>query len=298
LTATVELEPAMGIHIEPNDDDLTSWDSIANFLDSVDGFGYRTGPQLLAAAVRTFLDVASSLNHDMPSDFRLRYSTTIPRQVGLAGSSALVISTLRCLGAFVDLDIPGELLASVALRAETEQLGIVAGLQDRVVQSIGGLVAMDFSKMEVDARLGIAHGQYEQLDPGLLPPLFVAYRSAAAEPSDRYHRDLRARFDAGETMVIETMRSLANLVTEGRAALRWHDHEHFGALLHQNMELRRGLGPLAPGQIELVDIAESLDTFASFAGSGGAIVGVFGDAAHLEQLRGAYSVLDAELLVL
>ena len=270
----------------------------------IDRFGYGIGTQIIAAAVRTFIDVvrglqANGLQSDglaskghvvrQPEDFELSYETTIPRQVGLAGSSALVVATLRCLMEYTGLVIPNEVLASLALRAETEQLGITAGLQDRVVQTHGGLVAMDFSQMAIEPRFGVAHGRYETMDPGLLPPLFVAYLPASAEPSDSYHGTLRGRFDAGDAVVRTTMRELAALVVEGRAALRWRNHERFGELVARNMELRRRLGPLPELQEALVDIANELDAPATFAGSGGAVVGVAADDEHMDRLEANFT---------
>jgi len=66
---------------------------------------------------------------------------------------------------------------NLILDAEKE-LGIVAGLQDRVAQVYGGLVYMDFSQEHMD-KLG--HGIYRPLDVNLLPPLYLIY---AENPSD------------------------------------------------------------------------------------------------------------------
>ncbi len=289
FSATVILTEGHGIGVHPNDDDRSQWRSSADLADRIDRFGYGTGPQLLAAAIRTFIDVARSLDRQAPDGFELRYSSTIPRQVGLGGSSALVVATMRCLSEFSGIEIPDPILASLALRAETEQLGIAAGLQDRVVQSLGGLVAMDFGHLDTDARFGVSFGRYESLDPARLPPLFLAYRTEAAEPSGTYHRQLRARFDAGDGLVRTTMRELAALVTEGRAALAWHDHRRFAELVGRNMELRRALGPLPEAQLALVDLAAELDAPATFAGSGGAVVGVARDDEQLARLDAAFT---------
>ena len=294
--ATVTLTPSgsaserRGITIVPNADDATRWRSSADLVDRIDRFGYGTGPQVMAATVRTFVDVVRGLqangrNIEMPEDFELRYETGIPRQVGLAGSSALVVATMRCLIDFVGLEVPAPVLASLALRAETEQLGISAGLQDRVVQTLGGLVAMDFGTMTVDPLFGVSHGVYEVLDSSLLPPLFCAYLPASAEPSGAYHGNLRARFDAGDTTVRSTLHELAALVVEGRASLRWGNHDRFGELVGHNMDLRRSLGPLPERQLGLVEAVNDLDAPATFAGSGGAVVGVADSDEHLDRIE-------------
>lgn len=298
--AVVEIEPADHLEIVELDDDRPRWESLAELVQRVDRHGYGTGPQLLAATLRTLADVASSVGH--PGFDRLsgviRYRTTIPRSVGLAGSSALVIAAIRAIGRLTGLELPPPVLASVALRVETEQMGITAGLQDRVVQSLGGLVAMNFGEMEVEARYGVRHGHYRQLDPSGLPPLFLAYRDAAAEPSDGFHRKLRQRFEDGDAVVRDTLHHLAGLAVEGEAALRWQDGERFGELLGENMTLRRQLGPLPEAQLALVDAAERAGAPATFAGSGGAIVGAFSDAVHLARIEAALAELDATVVAL
>ena len=298
FSATVELEPVDGddVVLVPEPEDLTRWDSPQDLVDRIDRFGYGTGPQLLAATVRTFIDVCDSVEHDRPAGFQLRYHSSIPRQVGLAGSSALVVATLRCLEDFVGLDVPDEVLPSIALRVETEQLGITAGLQDRVVQTYGGLVSMDFGEMEVDGRFGVAHGLYEPEDADALPPLFLAYLEQAAEPSGAYHSDLRARFEAGDGTVRDTIRALAGLALEGRAALRWKASDRFGELIGENMRLRRRLGPLPVIQLELVDLALTMGVPSTFTGSGGAVVGAYRDDDQLTELTAAYRTLGATCL--
>ena len=298
--ATVHLEESDGIEIVGNRSDEPRWSSIGALIDQVDRHGYGTGPQLLAAVVRTFADVAESTGAEIGPGFRLSYETTIPRQVGLGGSSALVVAALRCLIEHHQVSVPDVILPSIALRAETTQLGLSAGLQDRVVQTYGGLVAMDFSELTIDTRFGVGHGTYEPVESAALPPLFLAYRESAAEPSSSYHQDLRSRFESGEPLVRETMRDLAALVVEGRAALRWGDRARFATLIGRNMLLRTQLGPLPEAQLELVEVAESFGACATFAGSGGAIVGAFEDDARLDEsfetLCDAYADIGADLV--
>lgn len=65
-----------------------------------------------------------------------------------------------------------------ALQVETEELGITAGLQDRVVQVLNGCISMNFDR---DAIASTGNGIYERIDTSLLPPLFLAY---AQTPKD------------------------------------------------------------------------------------------------------------------
>ena len=68
-------------------------------------------------------------------------------QMGLSGSNAIVCAALSCLLDFYKVRhlIKVEARPGIVLGAE-KQLGIVAGLQDRVAQVYGGLVYMVVSQ--------------------------------------------------------------------------------------------------------------------------------------------------------
>ncbi len=283
MAATVSVIEDDFVRIQGPDPHPFDFGSVDEFVRFVDRYGYGTGQQLLAATFRTFVDLAHSQQWKMPKGLVISFDTCIPRSVGLAGSSALVISLLRCL-----LDVCGQrlddyLLPALALSAEVDQLGITGGLQDRVVQTYGGLVAMDFGSLATDARTGLVHGHYEQLDPDSLPRLFIAYSHASAEPSDTYHKVLRSRFAAGDPMTVAGLHELAGLVTRGKAALRWGG-DGLGSLMTRNMEIRSTLAPVSEGQLVLVKGAQECGLAATFTGSGGAIVGVFKEETDLDRL--------------
>src|SRR2546421_173200 len=83
------------------------------------------------------------------------------------GSSAIITATLRALMKFYEVEIPQHLMPALILSVEKEELGIQAGLQDRVVQTYGGIVYMDFDRNLPEGR---GYGIYEQLKPEKLPP--------------------------------------------------------------------------------------------------------------------------------
>ncbi len=89
----------------------------------------------------------------------------------------------------------------MALAVETDELGIAAGLQDRVTQAHGGLMFMDFSPSAG------AHA-YERLDPALLPPLLIAWRADAGGDSGAVHAPLRERHARGEPVVVDALQEL------------------------------------------------------------------------------------------
>jgi glucuronokinase len=222
--------------------------------------------------------------------FALRFHTTIPGEVGLAGSSALVVAALRALSQAFEIRLAPDELAAEALAAEVEELGIAAGPQDRVVQAHGGLVMMDFAP-----RSG-APWSVEPLDPELLPPLFVAWRHDAATHSGDYHAELRRRHQAADAGVRRCMAELADLASEARAALVAGDQHAFARCLDGSFDQRRAMGPLEPAHVRMIQLARSRGASANYAGSGGAIVGTQPAGAAWDDLRAALEAEGCALL--
>jgi len=106
--------------------------------------GYYGGVRLLMAICNVFYAYCRENAIDLGDDnFTLSYDTNIPRQAGLSGSSGIVCAALNCLLDFYNVRhlVKVEVRPNLILAAEKE-LGIVAGLQDRVAQVYGGLVYM------------------------------------------------------------------------------------------------------------------------------------------------------------
>jgi glucuronokinase len=196
---------------------------------------------------------------------KISWSTTIPRSVGLGGSSALVVATLRALGDMV----PAE-LAELALAVEVEDLGIAAGPQDRYAQAFGGLTFMEF---------GGPRAQCERLDPTLLPPLVIGWRSAASEDSGAAHDRQRKSFDA------ELLRRLAECARAARRALIARDRREFGYCVDASFDVRRRLMTLDSRHVAMIDAARGCGASANYTGSGGAIVAVCDDHEHRAEVE-------------
>lgn len=230
-------------------------------------------PTLVEATVRRFYrDVLPAAP---PS--RAAWSTTIPRSVGLGGSSAIVIATLRALCAHHGLELGSVDLAELALSVEVDDLGIAAGLQDRIAQSFGGVTFMDFGRPP----------RYERLDSALLPPLLVAWREHTGSSSGGVHGDLRRRYDAGDPGLQKAMAELAGLARAARDALLAGDHATLGRCADASFDVRTRILTLDPRHVEMVHIARSAGAAANYAGSGGAIVCVCRDLPHRAELARA-----------
>jgi glucuronokinase len=292
--AHVSIADSPTLVIEPQTIDRLEFDSIPDLLDTIRAHGYYGGVRIIKAAIKKFAQYCADHAIDLPDrPFTLRYDTNVPRRVGLAGSSAIVIAAFRALMAFHDVAIPDRDLPYLALSVEVEELNIPAGLQDRVVQTLEGAVFMDFAP----ERASEGERAWEQLDPALLPPLFVAYDEKLAEGTEVVHSDLRSRFNHGDAEVLAAMRQFADYAQQARDLLIEHRGAEILPLMDANFDLRAALVPIDPGCQRLVDTARAHGAAAKYTGSGGAIVGAYdGDPERLHALDSAFRAIGATLI--
>ncbi|PIN02653.1 Glucuronokinase [Handroanthus impetiginosus] len=272
--AGVRLEPSKDLVIVPHPThDLVQFDSLPHLVNRLQSDGYYGGVRLLMAICKRFHEYCKGNGislHDR--NFTMSYDTNIPRQTGLSGSSAIVCAALSCLLDFYQVRhlIKVEVRPSLILNAEKE-LGIVAGLQDRVAQVYGGLIYMDFNKKIIE---DLGHGEYIPMDVGLLPPLYLIY---AENPSDsgKVHSTVQQRWLNGDQFIISSMEEIANIALEGRTALIEKDYAKLGSLMNRNFDLRRqmfGDNALGTLNIEMIEVARCVGAATKFTGSGGAAI--------------------------
>ncbi len=274
--------------------DRCLFDSLDQLVEDVKLNGLYGGLRLIKAAIKRFAEYCLRSGIRLPhQNFSLRYDTTIPRQVGLAGSSAIITAVYRALMQFYRVEVPREILPNLILEVENREIGIQAGLQDRVVQTYEGLVYMDFERAHMEAH---GHGRYEPLDPGVLPPLYLAYRSDLSEISGIVHSNLRARWDRGDMDVILAIRTLADITEQGRECLQKKDWRTFSELMDRNFDIRAGILTLDPRNVEMVRLARSLGVCANYAGSGGSIVGICPEEGLLQRMQQEFAKIGCRVI--
>jgi glucuronokinase len=273
------------VDIVLTEDDRARFSSVSDLAKDVKLHGYYGGIRLIKATIKRFVEYCQA-NHLALHDrnFSVRYQTNIPRQVGLAGSSALIVATLRCLMEFYGVEIPREAQPTLVLSVEKDELNIAGGLQDRVIQVYEGLVYMDFARDQERIVGGLACYHYEPMPVDILPPLYLAYHASLSEPTELFHNDIRGRFNRGDEKVVNAMKHFADIATWGREALLNHDTKRLAQLIDENFNTRRSIYNLAPWQIQMVEVARQCGASAKFAGSGGAIVGTYPDEATYAEL--------------
>lgn len=287
--AEVVLYETPELRIEPNYRDHSVFDDISHLARDVGQFGYYGGIRLLKATVKVFHDYCAKNGIKLHKrNFTLRYESNIPPQVGMAGSSAIICACMRALMEFYEVEVPRQFQPNLVLSVENDELGIPAGLQDRVIQVFEGAVFMDFNRGHVEE---LGHGIYEEIDPKLLPPLYVAYTKKLSEGTEVFHNDIRSRWKRGEREVVSAMYHWAALAERVKEMIVNGRGREIGPLLNENFDLRRRLYQISKGNVEMVEAARAVGASAKFTGSGGAIVGTYEDETMFGRLREALEPL-------
>jgi glucuronokinase len=285
------------VDIVLTEDDRARFSSIYDLAKDVKLHGYYGGIRLIKATIKRFVEYCQANHLTLHNrNFSVRYQTNIPRQEGLAGSSALIVATLRCLMEFYGIDIPRDAQPTLVLSVEKDELGIAGGLQDRVIQVYEGLVYMDFAEAQERVAGGLACYKYEPMPLSLLPPLYIAYHNSLSEPTEVFHNDIRGRFDRGEGKVVNAMKHFAKLAACGCEALLNHDTKRLAELIDENFNVRRSIYNLPPWQIQMVEVARQCGASAKFAGSGGATIGTYQDETMYEELSAKLAAIRSRVI--
>lgn len=292
--ASISLYESPDLVIEPQPQDGSTFKSIYHLTESVSLLGYNGGIPLIKASIKKFLDYCNQEGVKLPNkNFTVRYRSSIPRQVGMSGSSAIVVALFRALMKFYKVEIPIEILPQLVMTAETEELGITAGLQDRVIQSYEGCVYMDFDKGHLKEK---GYGIYERIEPSRLPKLYIAYNTNLSKVSGKIHNDVKARFDRGEEHVIDILNQIGDLAKEAKDLVESGKPEGLHELMNQNFDLRCKIYNVSDSNRELVNAARACGASAKFAGSGGTIIGTYKDDEMLNRLFVQLKKLNARVI--
>jgi len=278
-----------GVHFH----ETSTYQNLESLSSQCEAEGYSGGLALLKSATKKFFDLCQAADASAIESARLQnlrersfdmyFSTTIPFQVGLAGSSAIVCAVIRALACFYQIPLHKlcnqELWPQQILDVES-QLGIAAGLQDRVVQYYGGLVSMNFAKEIMESK---GHGQYTPLSLNLLAriqPLYLVYIQAKTSSSGKVHSDLRKRWLDGDSDVLAAMKEFASITDQFVATLQEESlneasREKLCDLLDANFNLRlKLLGEAVVGShnVEMIKVVRDCGLACKFTGSGGAVI--------------------------
>lgn len=271
--ARVLLHSSARLEIKPAKADMPIFENLDDLYQTTRWRGYYGGIRIIQALIVRFMDYCREHEIELPDrNFTLEYESTVPLRLGMGGSSAIVTAALRAICEYYDISLPLPVLANIALETETVELGVNAGLQDRVIQSYEGLVYMDFDKGLMQQQ---GYGSYEALDPKLMQGVYLAYRRSLSEGTEVFHNNIRERWNRKEPAIVDAMSQWASYAEQGRSALLAGDRAQLHQLVNANFDLRATLYNINQGNLEMIQTARSVGASSNFAGSGGAVVGLF-----------------------
>ncbi|MBE6369797.1 MAG: GHMP kinase [Lentisphaerae bacterium] len=287
-SAQVDLYETPELDFVPSLRDHSCFSDVHELVRQVGLYGYYGGIRLLKASVKRFVEYCGKHNiklHDR--NFTMRYRTTIPNRLGLAGSSAIITASILALEEFYEINIDKPELANLVLSVEMDELGIAAGLQDRVAQAYNVPVFMDFNREHMEK---FGYGIYKELTIPDDLNLFVAFRTDLAEGSEILHSRLREDYNNGVPAVLDAIAEWAHLTDVVYAALQTRDYGAIDKALRRNFELRCQVcaSTVSAKNRRMVELANSLGAAAKLTGSGGAIIGIYEDEKHFQQLKSLF----------
>jgi mevalonate kinase len=225
----------------------------------------------------------------VPTDFEhwgfsLSAWTEIPRQAGLAGSTAMLAAIVRGLLAHLGLSLQRPPLAELVRLIEARFLGVTCGFQDAYMAVFGGFRFLDFRhKEQLRQTAEEPLATVEELPAEMAPPLVVAH-SGVARNSGEVHGGLRDRWERGEPEVIDAYRRITHLAWLGKKALLRGDWPELGAMMNRNHALQRALGGSGDSNERLISAARNSGAWGAKlagAGQGGTIIALHPDPVEL-----------------
>ncbi|MDO4557947.1 MAG: hypothetical protein Q4C47_03170, partial [Planctomycetia bacterium] len=138
-------------------------------------------------------------------------------------------------------------------------------------------VSMNFGPEAMRELDGFRCGTYEPMNPGLLPPMYLAYGLEIPKSVQIGTRSLIERYREGNTEVLAAVEGLKQCTVEAREAILSGDVSRFGQMIDEGFRWRRRVIPIREEYLRMVEMAHASGLSAGFTGSGGAIIGVCPD---------------------
>ncbi|MFX0183661.1 MAG: hypothetical protein ACFE95_11315 [Candidatus Hodarchaeota archaeon] len=161
-----------------------------------------------------------------PIEFSVR--SNIPKQGGLAGSSAIIINLLYCLNEIFQLSLSKRLIAHYSTIIEHEVIGITAGPSDRFIITLGGVKYMDFTSKNYKNYL------IEDLDLNNIP-LWIGIRSKNISSGDVHRFPYQVYSENSDLQKV--IINLKKCAIFGKKAIEEEDLQELGKLMNENRKL-------------------------------------------------------------
>ena len=217
----------------------------------------------VAKAICDFLDLADA-------KFSLRWTCSVPFSAGLSSSSAMMVSMLSAILAWLGREEHLYRRAEMARHIELHYL-VLCGYQDAYMCTFGGINYMDFRRKQFYRSFGDEpYTTMESLTPFVDHFPFILAHPGVKRSSATVHKPIRERWLEGDKEVTRCYDRIAHLARMGKRAILSEDWEQLGELMVENHSIQKDLGGSGPENDALIDAAlEGGAQGAKLSGAGG-----------------------------
>lgn len=219
----------------------------------------------------------------LEGEWKVEWSTDIPRSSGLSGSTALLAATLACLlkargeeAMLEDSIAMGELVRDV----ERREADIMCGFQDAQMIVHGGLQHMSFA-----GKHPVKQGPHPTLRPITADLPFLLVTTGVERLSGSVHGPIAQRWMEGEKEVVEAIEAITDLGGQAGEWMIKGDWQSLAEGMAENHRLVAGLGGSGEPIDRLIGLCLTHGARAgklAGAGLGGTVIALTDDPAHLE----------------
>jgi galactokinase/mevalonate kinase-like predicted kinase len=222
----------------------------------------------VAKAICDFLDLSEER-------FSLRWSCSVPFRAGLSSSSAMMVSMLSAVLAYLGRNEHLYYLAEMARHIELHYL-VLCGYQDAYMCTFGGINYMDFREKQFYRSFGDEPYTTVESLSSCVPELpFILAHTGLKRSSATVHMPIRERWLDGDQEVTRCYNRIAHLARMGKRAMLSADWQTLGELMIENHSIQSDLGGSGPENDRLIAAAiqgGALGAKLSGAGGGGTII--------------------------
>lgn len=221
----------------------------------------------------------------LPGQWKVEWSTDIPRSSGLSGSTALLAATLACIlaargeeSALEDPIAMGELVRDV----ERHEADIMCGYQDAQMIVNGGLQHMSFA-----GKHPVNPGPHPTLTPLQADLPFLLVTTGVERLSGSVHGPMAQRWMECDSEVVQAMEAITEMGKQAGGWVEKGDWDSLGSAMSENHRLVAGLGGSGEPIDRLIGLCMKHGAKAgklAGAGLGGTVIALTEDPDHLEGL--------------
>lgn len=181
-------------------------------------------------------------NQGSLAPMEIRVSSDVAVGSGMGGSSALTVAMLLALSRFLDIELGKKALSSMAHAIESKQLGLLAGTQDSIASTHGGIQFVEHLRSDNSVISNVA---IDKDFRSMLENSFILANTQVSRLSTPSHSDQCLQYRQATSFVERVVSDLRGATRAMKHALEAADFDAVGQLFKQACHFKILLNPSA-----------------------------------------------------